>query len=453
MTKPESITIGDINYYNASELEIFDPKYFVGCKKTIRQIIDKKNIIKENIAYGNNNKRYGWRLSKNQKNPPPKANLLLKEDWVLKNIPKMNIEEDTDDESEEHPKLESTMKKEKKTKSNEINDAPLLLELNDEEKFHDDDGNTFEIETRGERTADGIYFLAEDVSDIFEMESLVKNIKDRKSSYYEGNDFVYFTRHSGKKHLYMTYEGMIKLLYSSLSKKAKTFRNWATNVLFVNQMGTKEQKEYMAAGLIGIPADTIKEVLSKSAGKISCVYRFVFGTVKELRNSMKLSKDIPDDYIIIKYGFTDDLARRTSEHMKTYGSIKNSKLELMNFAYIDPQYISDAETDVKEFFEDIELFIEYKSHKELVAINPKHDRQIKKLYKNIKNEYGGCVKNLNDKIEELRREVNDRKLEIDNLAKLHDAQMKANNMENENNMLKKNLEIAELKYQLLLAKQ
>lgn len=34
--------------------------------------------------------------------------------------------------------------------------------------------------------------------------------KDRKSSYYKENDYVYFTQQLGKKQLYMTYEGKLK---------------------------------------------------------------------------------------------------------------------------------------------------------------------------------------------------------------------------------------------------
>ena len=61
-----------------------------------------------------------------------------------------------------------------------------------------------------------------------------------------------------------------------------------------------EQKEELAAGLIGVPAKSLKDVLSKSVGKISCVYRFVLGECKNLRKTMKIPKDIPDNYLITK---------------------------------------------------------------------------------------------------------------------------------------------------------
>jgi hypothetical protein len=465
MEKPKSITINDIQYYNASELEKFDPVYFYGCKNTVRQIVKNKKIKSKDIAYANDNKRYGWRLSKNQNKPPPKANLLLKEEWVLNNVPGMKDVGNVDDEVEK----KVIKKKQNKTENKK---APPLLELDEDEKFKNDNGDTFDIETRGVRSPNGIYFLAKDVSRVFEMKSLSKNLKDIKGAYRKNNDYLFFILNSDKfrckKQLFITYEGMIKILYSSHSDKAKSFRNWATETLFTVQMGSNEEKEDLASGLIGIPAQTLRNVLSKSAGKISCVYRFVLGNCKDLRKKMNISKDIPDDYLIIKYGFTDNLVRRTNEHIKTYNSIEGVKLELMNFAYIDPEYISDAETEVKEFFEDVETFIKYKEYKELVAINPKHNRQIKKLYKSLKDEYGGCVKDLNDKIGELSKEVKDKNLEIVNLIKIHKLELMNNNKENElmlkekelmlkdkeneNNILGKDLEIAQLKLQMMTSK-
>ena len=84
MTQPQIIKINDINYYNANDLRDYDPVYFFGCSRTVRKIITKKNIDTKNIAYGNYNLRYEWRLSSNQTKPPLKAKLLLVGQWVLK---------------------------------------------------------------------------------------------------------------------------------------------------------------------------------------------------------------------------------------------------------------------------------------------------------------------------------------------------------------------------------
>jgi len=85
-----------------------------------------------------------------------------------------------------------------------------------------------------------------------------------------------------------------------------------------------------------------------------------------------LPESIPDDRVIIKYGLTEDLLRRTSEHIRTYEKISGAKLCLKNYVYIDAKYLSQAETDIKDYFNDIETPVKYESFAELVAINPAH---------------------------------------------------------------------------------
>ena len=53
-----------------------------------------------------------------------------------------------------------------------------IILLDDDEKFKDDNENTVEIETRGVRTPKGIYFLASDVSKVFEMPNLYDTLND-----------------------------------------------------------------------------------------------------------------------------------------------------------------------------------------------------------------------------------------------------------------------------------
>ena len=52
-------------------------------------------------------------------------------------------------------------------------DAPPILELREEEKFTDDDGNVYEVEVRGERHEDKIRFKGKDVERVFQMENLL----------------------------------------------------------------------------------------------------------------------------------------------------------------------------------------------------------------------------------------------------------------------------------------
>ena len=58
------------------------------------------------------------------------------------------------------------------------------------------------------------------------------------------------------------------------------------------------------------------------------------------------------------------------------------------FSYIDPKFLSDAEVDIKDFFQTIEIPIEYKLFKELVAIDPKHEKY---GFPAIQKQYKYCV--------------------------------------------------------------
>jgi hypothetical protein len=70
--------------------------------------------------------------------------------------------------------------------------APDIIELDDHEKFQDNEGDILEIETRGERNEDNIYFLVKDVCAAFGMDNLRRILQDKKGAYYEGIDYKNF---------------------------------------------------------------------------------------------------------------------------------------------------------------------------------------------------------------------------------------------------------------------
>lgn len=285
-------------------------------------------------------------------------------------------------------------------------------------------------------TYEKTYIKANDINNIFEID-MYGNIDQLTK-----NEYKYINEET-----FITYEGMLRVLFVSRSGKTKEFIKWATEKLFTIQMGTQEQKESLVSGILGIPAKSLRQVLSTSANNVPCIYRFALGKCSDLRKSMKISQNIPDDHIIIKYGFTDNLVRRTAEHMKTYNSIKKVNLELLNYAYVDPKYLSIAETDIKEFFVDIEKPIEYENFAELVAVDLKHEKQIMKQFKYITSQYSGCVKDLIDQIKSLKRDITNEKLKIENMEKLYIMEIEKKTMEIE----KKNIEIEnrDLKLQLM----
>ena len=388
---PQSFTVSGTQYYNTKDLKSYDPVYFHGTSRAIRNIVEKKKIPEGDYLYASLSKKKGWTPAANQSNPSSKASLLLLKSWVETHIPKMtseNIQEEQD-----------------------LKEAPGILGLDDEEKFHDNEGNVVEIETRGEREHDKVYFLAKDVATAFEINQ-IRKITLNESGYKVHIHYTFFMCAEGKdltvrptKRLFLTYKGMLRVLFCSQSGKADSFVDWATKTLFTVHMGATEEKENLASSMLGIPAKSLRQVLKTSTSNVPCVYTFALGLAKDLRGEMKIPDTTPDDHIIIKYGYTDDLSRRTSEHIKTYESIKGVRLELMKYCYVDPKYLSEAETYIKNYFSDMEAFVEYKKFAEIVSFDPKHTRQLNQTFDNIQCKYSGCVKGLLQEVENLRGEI------------------------------------------------
>ena len=409
--KPQTVTVNGSLFYNAKDLKHFDPEFFKGFKANIRKVIVKKNISKDNYMYAMWSTKHGWKPCIAQENQlSKKAQLLLTDSWVMDNMPNMTTNKR--DEKDYPP------------------DAPPILDLEDDEKFHDNEGNAVEIETRGYRTSKGVLFLAKDVAIVFNMPHLVKALTKEDRGYEKGHHYQFYSTvgvndaNQRTKEIFITYKGMLKILFSSRTGNADKFVDWATETLFTVQMGTSDQKETLASTLIGQSVQNVRAVFNTCAKKVPCIYRFALGKAKQLRPTMDLPANIHDDFIIIKYGFTDDIERRTKEHDKQYGSIDGVQLGLMEFSYIDPKFLSEAETDIKDFFQTIEIPIEYKSFKELVAIDPKHEKQIQKQYKYIGTEYQGNVTDLVMQIKDLKT-----KLEFVSQEKHYEMKMKDKEIE------------------------
>jgi len=122
---------------------------------------------------------------------------------------------------------------------------------------------------------------------------------------------------------------------------------------------------------------------------------------------IKTKKYNENDYIF-KFGYTNDLSRRTNEHYKTYKNEFNKEIELVLFSIIDPQYISEAETSISCYFNENKLNgykIKGVEQNELIIFNKDNINQIKEHYKLIQNSYIGHYKELYDKINKLETEL------------------------------------------------
>lgn len=149
----------NISYYLSDELKMNNPVYFTGTAKTIRKIIEKKNIPETEYIYATTLKKE-WKLSDST---CKKAKLLISKNWcdtnnlVIKVQTNLNLnktEENKGDDNEEED-IDNNLTNEEE----DIIQAPEILLLQDHEKFRDNNGKIIEIETRGEKNEDKIYFF------------------------------------------------------------------------------------------------------------------------------------------------------------------------------------------------------------------------------------------------------------------------------------------------------
>ena len=159
------------------------------------------------------------------------------------------------------------------------------------------------------------------------------------------------------------------------------------------------------------------------------------------------------DSIVCKFGFTDNIERRLTQHQRDYGNLKNVNLELLKFTTIDVKYIVEAEQELRKLFQNFnkrlivkiddkseQMFLENgindKNRYELVILNKNELETVYKYYKYIGNEYAGSTSQLQNKIEQMKHENEKIKQEIE-----------LERREHENELLKKEMEILKLQHE------
>jgi len=435
-----TIIINNIKYSQIDFLFNAAPIYCKGSRST-RDLIKKKNIDSKYYIFAKcDTKTNNWIITDGKSSKMDK--ILVKHNF-LKTINELNLNNQIDKNNYDNKNLL----------------APEILELEDINKFKDENNKIIEIETRGKREHDQIYFKVKDVSIGFDMPNLYKNIIDSTSDYELDIHYKYFMcknfhkkeNETSKKilvtkELFLTYEGMLRVLFISRNKKTKQFIKWATETLFIVQIGHHEQKNMLISNILGCPAKVVKEVFNADSNTLPCIYLFTLGYVKELRTSMKISEVFTDDSIVAKYGFTKDLGRRTSEHIKTFSKILNTNLKLKYYSYIDPQYISNAETDMKELFISLKLKLEYENLEELIIIPNIYSKIISEKYNHIGKKYAGHISELITRIKELE-EIN-QKQELNYNIELQKYENKLQKEQYENKLKESQLEM--LQYKIIL---
>ena len=450
MSCPSTLSLNNNLYYLAEELHTYDIAFFTKVYKNIRNIIKNKNLSADNYKYAYINKTGSWVESKESY---ARAKLLLAAEWVENNVPKVIIHKKQGNTSSTEHKPSEQQKEENKVgvvidlKISDLYDvepAPEVLALEDDEKFTDSNGKKLDIMVRGERHHTKCYFSVKDVSKEFDMPSLYNTLmKKGENNYQESEHYKYFTTekissgyNKDNKELYLTFEGIVRLLYVSKSPNAKYFRTWSTEKLFTIQLGTEEQKDELASSLIGVSSRAIKDVFRTNTDKVPSVYLYIVGNAKE-----KLGDEYSDDMIICKYGYSDDLPRRNDEHTRTFKKEFNQDIELSCFSIIESKWLSDAETQIKHYFDPYKL--KYKQYKELVVIDKKQLSQVKNFYSMIQKSFIGRYIEFTNKIAELETRIIEEKHKNELLVEKHKNELQLE--QHKNGMKDKDIEILHMK--------
>lgn len=298
-----------------------------------------------------------------------------------------------------------------------IQDAPSIFILNADQKFRDDNGNVIELETRGTCTFEGILFNVDNVSEAFEFKNLKRIITNDNTTYCNNEHFKICcikkkrtkntTNNEYITNLFLTYLGLIKVIFCSHGEKTKKFMKWATETLFIHQMGNIEQKRLLASGLLGVSSQVVKEMFKINDAETPCFYLLYIGNAKKL-----LGNGYSDNQMLCKFGHTCDLPRRVSEHQTAFGIEFSVTIELLHFSIVDKQFTSKAEDRVKDYFGS--RMVSYKNMVELFVIDTKDLPSAKQYYDTLQETFIGQFRALNDENVRLTNNIVALKSEFDN---------------------------------------
>lgn len=335
--------------YDAKYIKEKQPSYFVGCTTNIAKIIKKKAIPQSEYMFASYSKVKGWTVLDNDSNYNKKK-LLLTKQWVETNILSTPEEIENIDEN--------------------ANTLPDVLKLEENEKFVDSFGKTVEITVRGVRDIDGIYFKTADIGLMLSIANIANTFTKEFTRFEKGKHYVYFLE-KNKPIMYLTYYGLIRLLFVSTKDVAEHFQKWAFDVLFKAQLGTVNQKQELVADVLGVNIQSIRSFLNTGMTSMPTLYLLELGKVKDLRNIFSIPDNFNDDEIVLKFGLTNDLSRRLNEHDKMYGKmIKGAgcEIRLKYHAYIDTIYLYEAEKEISDYFKNVNWNVEHETFKELACV-------------------------------------------------------------------------------------
>lgn len=436
------ITINNDHYYDANVIKSNIPTLFKKIK-SLRSIIQKWSLNKEDYIYANYGKSKGYVLTENPKNS---SKVLVKCEVVWSKTDKIKrvIIDNSNQEEKKPNKIEQSydlndyynMEEYKKVdpalfwkcgKSTrkiikkyglKKKDCKLMLNgkestikckqatlyvkkcivdklerkyKNKPDRIYLEDNKFYDIPMYGKREKNGIYFDISAVGKICGLKDLSSIAADDRNSYIYGYHYLSFISTSeislpGKRYKInlLTYDGLIKILSSSRSGNRDKIDNIFKNIIdggFIATMGTNEDKEDLIDDYIGKDIRYIRYIMKINRNDpMPCVYLFSLGS------DPKYTKE---GEIILKYGRTKDFCQRIYQHQRCFPEI-----QLLRYFYINNIVLARTETAIKHHMLD--------NYKQVRGMYNEKGNQYSELFIIKSNERKSVINNIANIVENYR---------------------------------------------------
>ncbi|GAB9475257.1 hypothetical protein Gpo141_00012359 [Globisporangium polare] len=288
--------------------------------------------------------------------------------------------------------------------------APPVLVDKDLSFFVNKAGTLHQVEMRGERTMDGIYFKAKDVGVVFESRRLPEIIQRDDITYRESIDFVRFALHNStpggnlqpipsdtsdeghprdsdtppqervpkrtynqSQEIFLTFSGLMHALHNTRSPVAEEFRGWVYKQVFTLAYGTVTQKKEMLQTLCKIDKSFLQAFMKLVPSNLACIY-LVDTTMRE------------GDAKVYKFGRSGKIKNRFYDHHNAFGA--GTLLDTVIFVPADA--LSEAETILRKSLIP-EIQFRYDTTRELVTLTDVNRKAVRTIMQTIADKYNGSM--------------------------------------------------------------
>ena len=367
---------------------------------------------------------------------------------------------------------------------NIVINLPSLITLNNNEKFKNEKGEIIEVEVRGEREVNKIFFKLNDVGKAFEFKSLYNNVLiNKNTTFTENEDYKSWAvqeqrlflncpqlSKQNSEYVYLTFPGLTKIINTSKKPAAKAYKKWADEKLFIIKYGTIEQKEELIEEIEhGICIDEYKKSLNIDECDNCGIYMIILGYWKHIKISMEIinfcDKKKYNNFYVVKIGRSDNIKRRFKDHIRGYEEHIKTEAKLYYNVSVDEKDCPKAEKDIHSF--GVDDNIPHEIYEELFLISEINLKKYSKKLKEIGNKYKITINNTKEKLLEmenklLKVENNSKDLiiknqKLKNELKDKDIELRNKEIENlklkyENNLKDKEIENLKLKMEIMMLK-